>query len=351
MRLLAARNDRLGDFMLAWPALQTLHLSVPDAHLAVLAQAYTAPLAKLCKGVDEVIEDPREDGELGNARALARLFRPSRFDAAVALFSRFDVALGLALARIPLRVAPATKLAQVFYTHRLKQHRSQSTKPEWVYNLELAEFFLRQLGVEHSVWAQPPYLTFPLSLLSENRRKLAQRLGIEATRAWAFIHPGHGGSSPTLPVDLFARIARELAAAGAVPVISEGPADAAAAEALAGALGGVGHVRYRSEAGLDAFARDLAVADVFISGSTGPLHMAGALDVPTVGFYPHRRSASALRWQTLNSDQRRLAFMPPPSAGEHDFAALDIGAVCRTISAFLARVVPGHARGATSPHT
>ena len=350
MKLLAARNDRLGDFMLAWPALQTLHLSLPKAHLAVLAQAYTAPLARLCKGVDEVIEDPRENGEWRNARALAGLLRPAAFDAAVALFSRFDVALGLALARIPVRVAPATKLAQLLYTHRLKQHRSQSTKPEWVYNLELVEFFLAQLGVKHSVWAQPPYLSFPLSALSENRRDLAQRLGVEATQAWAFIHPGHGGSSPTLPVDLFARIARELAAAGAVPVISEGPADAAAADALAAALGDVKHVRYRSEAGLDVYARDLAVVDMFISGSTGPLHIAGALDVPTVGFYPHRRSASALRWQTLNSEQRRLAFMPPPTAGEHDFSALDFGVVCGGIRAFLGRVAPGRARVAISPH-
>ncbi len=350
MKLLAARNDRLGDFMLAWPALQTMHLSLPDAHLAVLAQAYTAPLARLCKGVDEVIEDPREDGEWRNARALARLLRPAGFDAAVALFSRFDIALGLALARIPLRVAPATKLAQVLYTHRLRQHRSQSTKPEWVYNLELAEFFLAQLGVKRCVRARPPYLTFPLSVLSENRRELAQRLDIEATRTWVFIHPGHGGSSPTLPVDLFARIARELVATGAVPVISEGPADAAAADALAGALGDVEHVRYRSEAGLDVYARDLAVADMFISGSTGPLHIAGALDVPTVGFYPHRRSASALRWQTLNNEQRRLAFMPPPTAGEHDFSALDIEAVCGEIRALLAQAAPGRARAATNPH-
>ncbi len=349
MKVLAARNDRLGDFMLAWPALQTLHLSLPEARIAVLAQAYTAPLARLCKGVDEVVEDPRESGEWRNARALSRLLRPSGFDAAVALFSRFDVALGLALARIPLRVAPATKLAQVFYTHRLRQHRSQSIKPEWVYNLELVEYFLAQLGVEHSVWAKPPYLSFPLSTMSETRRTLAQRLEIDATRAWAFIHPGHGGSSPTLPVASFALVARELAAAGAVPVISEGPADADAAQALSLALGDVEHARYRSEAGLDTYARDLSVVDLFVSGSTGPLHIAGALDVPTVGFYPRRRSASAVRWETLNSEERRLAFMPPPSAGEHDFAALDMVMISREIRGFLARVAPGRSRAATSP--
>jgi ADP-heptose:LPS heptosyltransferase len=73
-----------------------------------------------------------------------------------------------------------------------------------------------------------------------------------------------------------------------------------------------------------AFARCLQYADVFISGSTGPLHIAGALDCRTAAFYPRRRSASALRWQTTNSPDRRLAFSPPDSAEEGDMGAIDV---------------------------
>lgn len=335
MKLLAARNDRLGDFMLAWPALQTLHLSIPEAELTVLARTYTAPLAGLCKGVGAVVCDPAESGEWNNARAIGRLLRPFRFDAALALFSRFDVALGLASARIPLRVAPATKLAQIFYTHRLRQRRSQSTQPEWLYNLELAEFFLARLGVQHPVRAAAPYLSFPAGEVSAARRALATRLQIDISRPWVFMHPGHGGSSPTLPIGLFARIGWELSAAGAVMILSQGPADAVAVAALSEALGTTPHVRYCSEAGLDIYACDLATADLFVSGSTGPLHIAGALDVPTVAFYPHRRSASAIRWQTLNSVDRRLAFMPPLQAAENDFAAIDMDAATAQIKSFL----------------
>jgi ADP-heptose:LPS heptosyltransferase len=64
--------------------------------------------------------------------------------------------------------------------------------------------------------------------------------------------------------------------------------------------------------------------DLFISGSTGPLHVAGALDVPTAAFYPRRRSATPLRWQTLNSPQRRLAFTPPDMAAESAMDAIDV---------------------------
>ena len=120
-------------------------------------------------------------------------------------------------------------------------------------------------------------------------------------------------------------------------VLSEGPADRAAVDAMSAQLEDVPHARYRSEGGLEAYARDLATADLFVGGSTGPLHIAGALDVPTAAFYPHRRSASATRWQTLNTKGRRLAFMPPPQAAEDDFGALDIDAATGRIKAFLAR--------------
>lgn len=337
MELLITRNDRLGDFMLAWPAVQTIHRSLPEARITLLAQAYTAPLGRLCEGVSAVVADPEASGEWSHARALAHLLRPSEFDAALALFSRFDVALGLALARIPVRVAPATKLAQVLYTHCLRQRRSQSIRPEWVYNLELAEFFLARLGVAEPRRAVAPYLSFPVADVAEARRRVGQRLKIDPDRPWAFVHPGHGGSSPTLPAELFARIGRALSGDGVELVLSEGPADRAAVAATSAHLGDVPHVRYRSESGLEAYARDLAAADLFAGGSTGPLHIAGALDVPTVAFYPHRRSASATRWQTLNTKGRRLAFMPPPGAAEDDFGALDIDAATARIRDFLAR--------------
>ena len=70
--------------------------------------------------------------------------------------------------------------------------------------------------------------------------------------------------------------------------------------------------------------RHIAIADLFVSGSTGPLHIAGALDRPTVAFYPKRRSATALRWQTLNSPPNRLAFCPAAHAGREEMSSIDM---------------------------
>lgn len=350
MRLLVSRDDRLGDFMLAWPALQSIHCNLPEANLTVLAGDDAAALAPLCPGLNQVITVPRDGGELARARRLAVHLRPYRFAAALALFSRFDLALGLALARIPLRLAPATKPAQIFYTHRLRQHRSRSERPEHVYNLELAEHFLALLGVRDPVRPEPPFLCFDPSVVSRSRLELAARLGFGEHLSMAVLHPGHGGSAPRPPAALFVEIARELAAEGAVVIISEGPADAAVVAELTQALGAVPYKVLRSASGLVDYARCLAAADLFVSGSTGPLHIAGALDVPTVAFYPRRRSATALRWQTLNRPERRLVFMPPDAAPEAAFGTLDARQVAGRVREFF-RAVRDRSAVATDPRT
>ena len=75
------------------------------------------------------------------------------------------------------------------------------------------------------------------------------------------------------------------------------------------------------------FTRSIACASVFIAGSTGPLHIAATLDVPTVGFFPSKRSSTPLRWRPLNSDKRHLAFSPPKGGSEEmeaDMSRIDI---------------------------
>lgn len=350
MRLLLTRHDRLGDFMLAWPAIQTLALNLPEVELSVLASPITAELATWCKGVQDVVCFPRGDSELVRAMALARSIRPAGYEAAIALFSRFDLALGLWLARIPMRVAPATKVAQCLYNHRLVQHRSRSERPEYAYNIELVDYFLNLVGIKSAHRPCAPYLQFSPVDLQRVRIQFAAQLGLANAKPWVFLHAGHGGSAARPPVALLVRIARCLADEGAEIILSEGPQDHEAVMQLSAAMGSVQHVVYRSESGLVDYAHRLALSDLFVGGSTGPLHLAGALDRPTVGFYPRRRSATSLRWQTLNRSENRLAFMPPVSARENDLGALDFDLVSEQVRQFF-REVLDRAHVTTKPRT
>ncbi|GAA4494095.1 glycosyltransferase family 9 protein [Pseudaeromonas paramecii] len=330
-RLLVIRNDKIGDFMLAWPSFAMLKAS-QDCHVTALVPAYTAELARLCPWIDEVILDPGKQADSAQQQALLATIKAARFDAAISLFSTGRVAWSLWRAGIPYRLAPATKWAQLLYNHRVRQRRSRSAKPEYQYNLDLIRHYLREQGLT-PVEPQPPYLRFDAATLARVRAETAAALGIPAQQPWLMVHAGSGGSANNLSLDQYARLILGLQAVGSAPcVLTAGPgeeAKAAQLQALVQRQGGQA-VIYHSVDGLTRFCQVLACADLFLAGSTGPLHICSALDVPTVGFFPMRRSATPLRWRPLNSEGRHLSFTPP-QAGEEDMSRVDIDAAIAQI--------------------
>ena len=330
MKLLLVRNYRLGDFMLAWAAFALVRSSAPDAVISALVPEYTREMAELCPSIDRVLIDP---GETAGTRSLAKEFSRGGFDALVAIYSTARVGAAAWLARIPNRVAPATQIFQYFYNHRLRQRRSRSEKPEYEYNVDLMRFALGKLSVEAGAQPGPPYLRFAPQATSTLRARFMAGESIPAEHRLVMIHPGHGGSARNLTPRQYAELALGLRSrSGHTVVVCAGPGERETAEAVGARIGPPASRVYVSRDGIAAYARFIACADVFISGSTGPLHVAGALDVPTAAFYPRRRSATALRWQTLNREARRMAFCPPPGAGGEDMAAVDVQGASAQIS-------------------
>lgn len=306
-RILVVRNDKLGDFMLAWPALALLKRSLPQSHLSVLVPGYTQSLAEVCPWVDKVLSDPQDLEQLNH----------QHFDAVLTLFSTGRIGWQVFKGRIPLRFAPATKWAQIFYNHAVVQRRSRSEKPEFIYNLELATALVKYLGkqVAHSL---PPYWPIPSEETTRLRHELSAKLGLDIARPWFFLHSGSGGSANNLSIDQYAQLVISIhqllqRERRDLPqwVLTCGPGEEASVESLHQRIpDDIESVVYRSTDGLAAFAKSIATAQLMVAGSTGPLHVAGALDVPTVGFFPAKRSATPLRWRPCNSESRTLSFSP-----------------------------------------
>ncbi len=331
-RIVVVRNDRLGDFMLALPSFILLKHALPQAEIHALVPTYTQELAEACNGIDRTVIDPGPQAGLSRQMKLLRQFRQSDYDAVITLYSTTRIGVCVLLAGIPYRLAPATKIAQVFYNKRLRQRRSRSSKPEYAYNLDLCRKFLEDFGLDVPVAPTSPYLEFPAEQVRALRDRFCKRHAIEARQLLVFVHPGHGGSANNLSLAQYSQLARALRSAqGHTIVITAGPGEQAIAEELAAGLGGVPHVVHHSREGLRRFAEHIQFADLFISGSTGPLHIAGALDRPTAAFYPRRRSATELRWQTLSAPKHRLAFSVPAGVEEGDMQAIDIEAAAAAI--------------------
>jgi len=330
--ILVVRNDKIGDFILSFPALAMLKTSIPDCHITVLVPNYTAELAIACKWIDKVIIDPGNKASMLQTLKFYKSLKILNFDVVITLFSTTRIGMGVFFAGIPYRLAPATKLAQVFYNYRLKQRRSQSIKPEYEYNSDLVRYFLAGRNITAKNYSNPPYLSFDNSSINQIHEVFCNTHKIPTSHKLIFVHPGSGGSASNLSLQQYALLINELDVPnGYSTVLTAGPGEEIIISELSHLLGDIPHIKYISTEGLRRFSEHIQFCDLFISGSTGPLHIAGALNRPTVAFYPRRRSAIPLRWQTLNTPDKRLAFTPPASAEDSDMSKIDLSAATEII--------------------
>ncbi|MBL4832099.1 MAG: glycosyltransferase family 9 protein [Aliivibrio sp.] len=338
-KILVIRNDKIGDFMLAWPSFAMLKSSMPDCHITALVPKYTKALAELCPWIDSVIIDSTKSATKQQQNALINEIKQGNFDASLNLFSTTYNALLVWKARIPYRLAPATKLAQLFYNRRIKQKRSQSAKPEYQYNLDLVRAFLSEHNVD-IVEPTAPFFTFDKQVIAQQKQKLVQQLDISADKPWVYVHVGTGGSSNNLSLEQYAALIVGLEYQVEV-VLTAGPGEEEKAKELKALLQqqGVTAVVYDKNDGLVDFTCSIACADLFIAGSTGPLHIAATVDVPTIGFFPNKRSSTPLRWLPLNSEGRHLPFCPPKSGdqpSEADMSLIDMNKTLLDVNSWAA---------------
>jgi ADP-heptose:LPS heptosyltransferase len=82
----------------------------------------------------------------------------------------------------------------------------------------------------------------------------------------------------------------------------------------------------------------LSHASLAVAPSTGPLHIAVALGVPVLTFYPPIRVQSALRWGPYVRDDRRAAILVPEVYCGQDFQCR--GTLCHYFPCMKTLTVP-----------
>ncbi|MBD1558495.1 glycosyltransferase family 9 protein [Vibrio sp. S9_S30] len=326
-KILVIRNDKIGDFMLAWPSFAMLKQSMPEAEVTALVPRYTKALAELCPWIDSVIVDCGSNAPKQDKVELMKRIKSEQFDASINLFSTSYSASLVWKAKIPYRLAPATKIAQIFYNKRIKQKRSQSAKPEYEYNLDLVRSFLSDNDINIRE-PNAPYLVPSITTLNAQKEMLAQTLSLDKQKPWIFVHAGSGGSANNLSLRQYSILIQTLNLDGEC-VLTAGPGEEGKAMELRALLSdlGVKSVVYSKNEGLVDFTYSIACADMFIAGSTGPLHIAATLDVPTVGFFPSKRSATPLRWRPINAEGKHIAFCPSEASSkdqQEDMSRIDV---------------------------
>jgi lipopolysaccharide heptosyltransferase II len=285
-KILLVRTDRLGDVILSTPVATALKKNAANAHVTFLARQYTAEVLRCHPHVDDIIEIDGPEIH-GSGRRLIRALRQKNFNAAVMLHPRPPLAWAIWRSGIPQRIGTGYRWYSFLFNHRLYEHRKTAARHEAEYNLRL----LPPLGIPNAE------VEFHFALPVVEQERIAAKLNALGVGPQPVIlHPGSGGSSRDWPPEYFAQLADMIHEKFGVPVILTG---AAHETNLINRIQKQTKTKPLSLCGRLTIT-ELAVlcrrAAVFVSNSTGPLHLAVMVGTPVVAFYPPIRACRPERW-------------------------------------------------------
>ncbi len=296
MKILLTRTDKLGDVVLALPAIEYLKRYRPTWQVHAMVAPGTIPLVENDPNLDAIWS--YTDADLP---ALLPRLAAEQYAAAILLYYHRPLAAALWRLKVPQRVGPWSKLSSWFLLNRgVWLGKSRSKRHERDHNVKLVQ---RLVGKGGEISDPQIHLTAGQLEISQH---FLREEAVE-TENVVFVHPGSGGSALNWSPASYAAVANRLAAqAGCRVFVTGGPQDEEAITAMSVLL--VPDVKVIADRyGLREFLGVLSAGDLLIGPSTGPLHMAAALGLAVVGLYPPIASQSIQRWGPLGPWSRALA--------------------------------------------
>ena len=324
MRILVIRPDRLGDVILSTPVFEVIKRHYPKSHLTVLVKKEVIPILKGLPHIDHFMTFDPEGKHLG-LKGFFRLtteIRRRHYKIAIVLQSHWKLAVALFLARIRYRVGPFSKFHSfLFYNRGMRQRRSQVEMHEADYNLQI----LRKIGIRIGSRTIQTRIYLSDSIQKEVKDWMEQR-GWNPRRNLIAVHPGMGGSALNWPESHYVDLIRGLISEGKQVLITGGPSEHELLSRLEKSLGTLSEkvIVYRTppERAVDFLAGLFALSDLVVAPSTGPLHLAVAIQKPVLSFYPPIRVQSALRWGPYLADESQASVLVPEAYCGQDFQCL-----------------------------
>lgn len=287
-RIAVLRANALGDYVFALPALDALRAAYPEASITLLGRAWHAAFLPGRPGpVDDVVVVPGDDHP---AAAPGQEFGAHPWDAATPderrtflaemRARRFDLAIQLhggGRNSNPLLTGLGATLTAGLRTP------DAAPLDRWIPYVYEQQEAARCLEVVGLVGAPPVTLSPRLTVTAADREAGREALP-DGSGAYAVLHPGASDPRRRWPAERFAALADRLAAAGLSVVVTGTAEEAGIARAVADhATAAVSDLS--GHTGLSGLVGLLAGASLVVSNDTGPMHLAIAVDTPSVGIY------------------------------------------------------------------
>jgi ADP-heptose:LPS heptosyltransferase len=274
----------------------------PDCRVAYFIRNYTRPLIDGNPFIDEVVIAEESDGEILFKKSL-EIIKSKNFDTCVVVNPTLKISLMMFLAGIGNRIGTGYRWYSFLFNNKVYEHRKYAEKHELEYNINL----LNKIDIDFKDFSNE--IKFHLNIDDKSSEKinfiLAEK-GYKAENKIVIIHPGSGGSSVDLPKEKLIELTRKLSDLKNVTIVITGSKSESKLckefEINQSVLNLSGQLD------LSLLKALINKADLFISNSTGPMHIAAALGVQVIGFFPKILSCSQKRWGPYT--QKKTIFIP-----------------------------------------
>ena len=305
-RVLLLRLERIGDLLMALDAIGLARALVPHAEIDLAVGSWNAELVALVPGLGRVdqIDVPwlARDGRGWSWPRLiahARGWRSRRYDLVVNFEPDIRSNFLAWLSGAPRRAGYWTGGGGAFLTDGFAYDPARHVRQN-------AEQLIRCV-LPAPAGAAVPTPAVRLELPASARARAAE-LVAGAGGSLIGVHASGGRPSKQWHPERFAAAAGEIARRhGSTVVLTGGPGDRALVEAVASHLEGVPTLDLSGTIDLATLAAVIERLDLFLTGDTGPMHVAAAVGTPLVALFGP-------------SDPRRYG----PAGGPHEVLRIDL---------------------------
>jgi ADP-heptose:LPS heptosyltransferase len=281
-KIAVLRPNAVGDFVFALPALHALKHCYPAAEIVLLGKAWHAEFLRGRPGpVDRVAVLPPVPGvgapvdaacDPGAIERFVEAMRAERFDIALQMFGAGHYSNPFLL-RLGARLSAGARADDAPLLER------------WAPYCEPNNRRLALLEIAGLVGAWPGPLPRPeLAVTSADRLEAARALPPLRDERLAMLQPGSTDPRRCWPAQRFAQLGDRLVAMGMRVAVNGSAGEAALVDAVVGQMRRPA-IALAGTLGLGGLCGLLERSSLVVSNDTGPLHLALALGVPSVGIF------------------------------------------------------------------
>jgi len=297
--IMISRTDSIGDVVLTLPMAGVIKKFYPNAKIIFLGKTYTKPVVALSKHIDEFINWD----ELQKTSNPVDELKKFNADVFIHVFPNKEIAKMVKAANIPLRIGTFGRLHHILTCNKkILFTRKKSDLHESQLNLKL----LSPLGITQHIELDELASFYGFSKVPTLKPELKN--SIDSNRKNIILHPKSKGSAKEWGLDNYLQLA-ELLPKDQFKVFISGTEEE-------GKL--IGNtfkfdeniVSLIGKLSLTDFIAFIANTDELVAASTGPLHIAAALNKKAIGLYSPKRPIHPGRWKPVGQHAQALVFEP-----------------------------------------